>query len=202
VSTTDGNIQAARTRLGKAIQELTAPRTRLHGRDTITAPSLYGQLCANLAGNQGDTRTPAKSLPPLWIDAAQLIFDIDSQTHRWIPTPGKTPQRLHMLNLKTWRPQDTDHVTTIARTVEEWSSKILNLLDPEVQIFLPYPCPRCARRFVYRKDSAGEEVRRPALKLVANVGCTCQACNAHWPPDKYLFLQKLLGLAPTEGVVQ
>jgi len=197
---TDGNIQAARTKLGRAVQELTGPRTQLHGRNTVTAPSLYAQLCSDLAGTQGDTRSVAKSLPPVWIDAVQLIYDIDTQTHRWMPVPGKTPQRLQMLSFKTWRPQDTDQVTEIARAVEEWTRKILNLLEPEAQIFLPYPCPRCTKHMVYRKDSAGDQVRQPALKLMTHVGCTCQSCGAFWPPDKYLFLQKLLGLN-TEGIV-
>lgn len=195
----DGNIQAARTRLGRAVQDLTGPRSGMHGGDVVTGPSIYQQLCSDLAGTQGDTRTPAKSLPPLWIDAAQLLYDIDSQTHRWLPVPGRTPQRLQMLAFQTWRPQDTDHVTAIARTVEDWCRKVMNLLDPQAQKSIDAPCPSCGRKTVYRKDSAGDTVRQPALKLVVNEGCTCLHCEAFWPPERYMFLQKLLGLA-TEGV--
>ncbi len=37
----------------------------------------------------------------------------------------------------------------------------------------------CGASTVYRKDSARERVRVPALHLVADQGCTCQACLAH-----------------------
>ena len=197
----DGNIQAARTKLARAVQHMTAPRPAVYHDVTLFAPSLYDQITSDLAGTQGDTRTPAKSLPPLWVDACQLIHDIDTQTRLWCSKPGNTPQRLQMLSFQTWRPQDTELVTMMARTVDDWCKKIVNLLDPQAQKSIDAPCPSCGRKTVYRKDSAGETVRQPALKLVTNVGCTCQHCDAHWPPDKYLFLQKLLGLDPTEGVL-
>ena len=196
----DGNIVAARKKLDQAVKDLIDPKHGMYDHTMLTAPSLYAQICSDLAGTQGDTRTPAKSLPPLWVDAAQLIFDMDSQVHRWCPVPGTTPQRLHILAIKSWRPQDTDHVTGIARTVEDWTRKIVSLLDPQAQKTINAACPSCGRKTVYRKDSAGETVRQAALRLVANDGCTCQHCDAHWPPEKYMFLQKLLGLAPTEGV--
>lgn len=199
---TDGNIVAARTRLGRAVQKLTAPRCGVYYDVTFYAPSLYDCLAADVGGcQQGDSRTPAKSLPPIWIDAMQLMFEMSAKTRSWCSKPGTTPERLQHIAFQTWRPQDTSLVNDIARTVEEWAQKILHLLDPENTKSIDAPCPSCGRKTVYRKDSAGETVRQPALKLIANVGCTCQACDAHWPPEKFLFLQKLLGFAPTEGVV-
>lgn len=198
----DGNIQAARIKLARAVQKLCSPKPFPHGRDTLYAPSLYDTLKSDLAGTQGDNKAAAKSLPPVWIDALQLMFDMDSQTHRWIPLPGSTPQRLQLLTQKTFRPQDTDEVTGMARTVGQWCDRILALVEPEsVKFIFGTPCPRCQKLTVYRRDSAGEVVRQPALRLIANVGCTCQNCQAHWPPEKYLFLQTLLGLEPTEGVI-
>ena len=37
---------------------------------------------------------------------------------------------------------------------------------------------------VYRRDAAGEMVRMPALQIVADTGCTCQACKHTWLPVK------------------
>jgi hypothetical protein len=37
----------------------------------------------------------------------------------------------------------------------------------------------CTATHVYR-DAAGEMVRMPALQIVADTGCTCQACKHTW----------------------
>lgn len=198
----DGNIQSARTKLGRAVQHLTGPRQAVYHDATLYAPSLYATLAADLAGTQGDSRTPAKSLPPLWIDACQLLFEIDHKTVKWCPKPGNTPQRLQMLSFATWRPQDTDIVQGMARTIEGWCETINNLLDPESVKHISAACPSCGREKVFRRDSAGEMVQQPALKVVTNVGCTCQHCQAHWAPEKYLFLCKLLGFELPEGVLE
>jgi len=198
----DGNIQAARTRLDRAVQRLTRPRTGIYHNRTMTGLSLYAELAANLAGAQGETRTPAKSLPPLWIDACQLLGDIDTQTHKWHPRPGTTPQRLHDLAGRTWRPQDTDHVEDIARTVDTWCEKIGNLIDPTARKYISAPCPSCGRAIVYHRDSGGDRVRQPALKWTANVGFECQACKSHWSPEQTLFFSRLLGFELPEGVLE
>lgn len=194
----DGNIVAARTQLDRVVQRLISPRPGMLQR---TQPSLYNCLVDDLAGTQGETKTPAKSLPPVWIDALQLLADIDAQTHKWMPVPGTTPRRLVMLTVKSWRPQDTNHVTDMAAQVEKWCDSISHLLDPEAVKHISAACPQCGRTVVYRKDSAGETVRQPALRLVLPEGCTCQACKAHWPPEQYMFLCKLLGFEQPEGVV-
>ena len=202
MSMTDGNIQHARTKLGRAVQRLTAPRPGVYHDVTLYAPSLYNCLKADLAGTQGDNRTPAKSLPPIWLDASMLLTEIDAQTLKWAPIPGITPDRLQRLSFQSWRPQDTDLVTMIARTVDGWCESIMNLLDPQDRKFVSAACPSCGREIVYRKDSAGETVRQPALKLVLSQGCTCQACGAFWAPEKFLFLGRLLGYEIPEGVLE
>lgn len=199
----DGNIQAARTRLGRAVQKLCAPRPLIHYHHTLYAPSLYQCLQSDLAGTQGDTRTPAKSLPPIWLDASMLLQDIDTQTIKWAPIPGDTPQRLQRMASQTFRPQDTDTVNSMAGTVDGWSESVMNLLDPESRKYISgAACPSCGKQTVYRKDSAGETVRQPALKLVVSQGCTCQCCGAFWAPDKFLFLGRLLGHEIPEGVLE
>jgi hypothetical protein len=198
----DGNITAAATKLTRAVDRLCKPRMAVYHDQTRYALSLYRQLESDLAGTQGDTRTPAKSLPPLWIDAAQLRIDMDSQTRSWCPKEQGIPQRLGNLSAKTWRPQDTDLVTEMARMVDMWCETILHLLDPESVKHITAACPSCGRSFVYRRDSAGESVRQPALKVVTNVGASCQHCDAHWAPDRYMFLCRLLGFDLPEGVLE
>lgn len=197
----DGNIQAARTKLGRAVQKLTAPRPAVYHTGTYYAPSLYNALKSDLAGTQGDTRSPAKSLPPLWIDAHMLLVTIDTQTIRWLPVPGKTPDRLQRLAFQSWRPQDTQLVTDMAHTVTGWCDDINNLLDPETRRYLQDACPSCSRDIVYRHDSAGERVRQPALRWTAAAGFSCAACQATWGPEQTLFFSRLLGYELPEGVV-
>lgn len=200
----DGNIHAAHTKLKQAVTRLCAPNHAHHHNHTITAPSLYDQLCASLAGTQGDNKTPAKSLPPIWIDAAQLKTDIDHQTRQWLKAPRTvtTCTRLTLLADQTWRPQDTNHVTDIARTIDHWAQSITNLFDPQSVKHITAACPSCGRTTTYHRDDAGETVRQPALRIVTNQGCTCGACGAQWTPDKYLFLCKLLGFDLPEGVLE
>ena len=196
---TDGNIQAAKQKLGRAIDRLIAPRPVIAHDRTLWSPSLYACLLGDLAGRQGDTHTPAKSLPPVWIDAIDTLNTIDSQVRLWVKDPGTTPMKLSVLGLLAWRPQDTDKVTAMASTIESWCVQIVSLLDPEARKSVDIACPSCGKRWVYGKDSGGEVVRRAALSITA-AGCGCGHCKAHWPPDRYLFLARLLGLEAPEGV--
>jgi len=210
----DGNIVAARGSLDRAIRALIAPRPGVYADQTRYAPSLYHQLSTELAGAQGDNKTSAKkSLPPAHIDAVQLKFDIDRQTAAWVPKPGDTPHRLEILSVQLWRPQDTKQVYDMSRMLRGWCDRIVHLLDPTAVMSLSTLCPKCGlkhavacpscgRTHVYGRDPAGEVVRQPALQLVANVGCTCRHCEAHWSPDRYLFLSKLLGFELPDGVLE
>ncbi len=197
----DGNISAAKTRLVRAVARLCDPRTTLIQGHPHTAPSLYHALKADLAGRQGETKTPAKSLPPIWIDASMLITTIDRQTRKWQPTPGDTCQRLRQLSWQPWRPQDTDKVTAMSHDIGGWCDQISSMLDPISRKSVCAACPSCGRRHVYRKDSAGETVRRDALEITS-AGCVCLHCDAAWAPDRYLFLIKLLGFELPSGVLE
>ena len=204
---TDGNVQAAKTRMGRAIDSLCQPRLAVYHTGTYQAPSLYDCLRSDLAGTQGDNRTPAKSLPPIWIDAQMLLDTIDGEARHWtrrknVSDSRETVERLLSLPALPWRPQDTQKVVHITTTVEQWTENIMHLLDPQSVKHISAPCPSCGRGFVHRKDSAGDTVRQPALKVLTNVGCTCQACGATWSPDRYLFLCRLLGFALPAGVLE
>lgn len=200
---TDGNIVAARTRLNDAIHRITTPQTLIHYNTILTAPNLYQQLHAAIPGQQGDNKTPAKSIPPLWLDPTLLIMEIDATTKSWTKTnPGSTETRLATLADKTWRPQDTDTITAMTRTINSWCDQIIALLNPEGRKYIEgAACPRCGKKSVYNRDSAGEVVKQPALKVILSQGCTCQACRAHWPPEKFMFLSRLLGRELPEGVL-
>lgn len=202
---TDGNIQAARQHLGAAVDRLCQPTPRIINHRMRHQPSLYDQLRDDLAGTQAaDHKTHAKSQPPIWIDACQLLAEIDTQTRQWVRRPKHvgTTMRLNHLANQTWRPQDTDLVTTITNTINRWADQITNMLDPQSVKTITAACPSCGRYTTTRKDSAGETIRQPALRIIANQGCTCGACGAHWAPDRYLFLCRLLNFELPDGVLE
>lgn len=201
---TDGNIQAAKQQFDHAVNKLCAQRPGIYQHKMRYAPSLYRALRDDLAGTQGDHKSHAKSQPPIWIDACQLLAEIDTQTRRWLPGHSRwdTPGRLDMLAGIAWRPQDTSRVTSMTATVLRWCEAITNMLEPQSVKTISAACPSCGRNSVFRRDSAGETVRQPALRIVGNQGCTCLACDAHWAPEKYLWLCNLLGFELPEGVLE
>jgi len=199
----DGNIVAAKKQLDEAVQRLCFPNWKTYQSRLCEAPSLYDQLRSDLAGTQGDTRTPAKSLPPVHIDALELLKDIDGKARTWTGRNGNTtPDRLFMLINKHFRPQDTKQVTEMATTVDRWCETICNLLDPRSQLHISAPCPSCGKSVIYRRDSGGDLVREEALKWTPVAGFECQACKASWSPLQTLFFARLLGIELPEGVLE
>jgi hypothetical protein len=80
--------------------------------------------------------------------------------------------------------------------------KIDALVNPQSIKTVSAPCPNCNSRFIYRRDSAGESVRQPALQIIADQGCTCQSCRYCRPPERYLLLCRVLGFEMPEGVLE
>lgn len=199
---TDGNIMAAKVKLKRAVDRLIEKRPVIHYEVTVYQPSLYSCLISDLGGGQGDDHSPAKSQPPIWVDAMQLAVDIENRVKQWFPKPGTIPDRLQALSWHSWRPQDTDKVTDMARNVEGWCESILNLIDPENRKFIEAACPSCSKCKVHRRDSAGEMVLQPALKWTPAAGFQCQACKASWRPEQTLFFSRLLGFELPEGVLE
>lgn len=201
----DGNLPAALTQLDDALHALTNPQTEYHNNQPIHAPSLYMQLWDAIQGEQATGHGVPRSMPPIWCDAADLLNEIDTAASAWQPQPDGIPPtvgRLKALRNRPWRPQDTHSINQITNALTSWAARITALLNPEHIKHVSAPCPSCGATTVYRKDSAGETVRQPALQIVTETGCTCQKCHAHWGPERYLFLCKLLDMPLPEGVLE
>lgn len=217
----DGNIVAAMRRLDNAISALidSKPTTRQLDDDSTRIEwldPLYTQLVEAIPGEKKHRTGVSASQPPLWIDATDLLQKINSTVVSWeknwpilLPSMWKfayedeypTIQRLRILSRRKWRPQDTSKVDSYAALLESWAEKIIDLLADTPKLTLPNPCPSCDTAIVYRHDSAGDLVRRPALQIGAN-GCECQNCHYVWAPEYFQHLANVLGYELPEGVLE
>ena len=209
--TPDGNLPAARRRLGNAISALVEPKPNTRKLDDGTTSidwidSLYDQLVDAIPGGQGNASRVPQSSPPMCIDAAELKHEIDVAIAAWEPRPvidatRNTPitlVRLQSLEKRAWRPQDTHGVEQIATNLEAWCESIKNLLNPAPKWHLPNPCPACDVAVVYRKNSADETVRQPALQI-GPTGCVCQNCHHEWQPQYFQHLARVMGYELPNG---
>lgn len=183
-------------------------RTTIHtdtGPRIATRDSRYHELRQALPGEQGTRHgNTARSMPPLWIDAADWLTTVDTTTTDWTPHhTGDTPHRLHTLATHKWRPQDIPHMHTLIDTLTTWAHTADQLLDPPDHrtLELVAPCPACDARTVHRKDTAGEYVRTAALQVTAH-GCTCQHCHTTWDPTYFHHLARVLGCDLPPGVLE
>lgn len=212
----DGNLPAARARLGDAISALVDPKPKNREMDDGTnriewVDSLYDQLIDAVPGSQGNGSRTAQSSPPMCLDAAELKSEIDTATAAWEPRPlidasQQAPQpitiiRLQSLQQRTWRPQDTRSIDQIATNILSWCESITTLLNPVPKWTLPNSCPACDVAIVYRKNSSGETVRQPALQIGPE-GCFCQNCHYTWGPQYFTHLAKVLGYELPSGVLE
>lgn len=215
----DGNIRAARRALNDAIHHIVGRTTTLITHDNgrtqhVWGDSLYTQLRDGLITPTADGRNrQAGSQPPVWVDAADLLTEIDKTVRTWQPDPGifdgdltreptpETVRRLHHIEDRTWRPQDTDHIEHLTAQLLTWADRIRQLLDPPMRATIPAPCPACQTTTVYRRDSAGDTVRQPALQIGAH-GCVCLSCRTTWAPSLYTHLARVLGFDLPEGVLE
>lgn len=202
ITKNDEYLPGALTRLGAAISALCDAQRRYVDGRLLIGPSLYKQLRAELAGQRGSSKAQAKSAPPIWLDDAQLLIIIDRTARAWSSRGVTTPERIYGLLELSWRPQDTKHIASITSTITGWCQQIVDLLNPQSVKEISAPCPSCAATHVYRKDSSGETVRQPALRLVTEIGCACQACGTTWAPEYYMHLCRLLGCETPEGVLE
>jgi hypothetical protein len=202
---TDGELKPALARLDDAFVDLVGPQTRyIENQGVCHASSLYQQLRDSIFGEQGSGNGVARSMPPMWVDCADLLNEIDTTVACWQPQydrPPPTIGRLHVLANRSWRPQDCRAVNQIASALEAWARQIIALLDPPHIKTMSAPCPACNAETVLRRDSAEELVRQPALQITVH-GCQCQSCKTEWTPDRYLFLCKLLGWELPAGVLE
>lgn len=213
----DGNIVAARRRLTDAISKLTDPRPEVLDGHTHWLDSHYTELQEALPGDQGTGFSGvARSLPPMFVDAADLLHEIDTAVACWEPRPAidasdDNPPPMTVIRLRSieahgcrgqaWRPQDASKAEQIADNLEAWAASIKQLLHPTPAWSLPNPCPACQTAIVYRKDAAGDMVRKPALSIGPN-GCECQKCHYIWGPQLFQHLANVLGYELPKGVLE
>lgn len=199
----DGNLPAALDQLHAAVAAICDPIKGWFTQGTMQAPSLYQQLVDDLPARAGESpgRFHGSSTPPVFMDALHLRTSIDRTVQEWCPAGTSTPDRLRRMAAARWRPQDAERLSGHANELQRWAASIKAVLDPEHVKSVKAPCPVCGVKTVYRTNKAGERVRQAALQLVTEVGCTCLACDTHWPPDQYMWLVKLLGFDTPAGVV-
>lgn len=211
----DGNLPAALHRLGNAISALIDPKPhtrQLDDGDTRIEwiDALYDQLCDAVPGGQGNATRIPQSSPPMCIDAVDLLREIHQAVTELIPRPAITAGadnppidviRLRELDLQSWRPQDCDRLDTITNQINSWCEQIKTLLNPTPKWTLPNPCPACGTAIVYRKNSAGETVRQPALQI-GPMGCACQHCHHTWEPAYFQHLARVMGYELPPGVLE
>jgi hypothetical protein len=190
--------------LRAAIRALTEPHyTRIDGA-TYQSPSLYQQMIKSIPGEQGSGGHASRSMPPLWCDALDLLADIDHHVAIWLPLHDETTEnRLAcLLRLRKWKQHDIEFLDPAVTRLRAWERRINELLTPVSVKTISAPCPACSATTAYRKDSAGETVRGPALQVITNLGCTCLVCHTHWAPEYYLFLCGLLEFDLPAGVLE
>lgn len=214
-TTEDGNLPDARRKLDDAISSLIDPKPRYTESEagTVWLDPLYAQLQDAVPGEKQHRSGVPRSQAPLWVDAVDLLREIDTAVAAWEPPwpeipgdlttdpPPPTVLRLQTIQARTWRPQDTTHIKTITARITTWTERITTLLADTHIKTLSAPCPACGKTTVYRQDSAGELVRQPALQITT-IGCQCQACKTSWAPDLYMHLARVLGYDLPAGVLE
>lgn len=203
-------IAYTHTLFTEAVQNLAGTRTTTITTDqghttTHTRPSRYQEIRDNITGHQGThTGSIARSMPPLWVDAADWLHRVDAAVSDWGPIRHPTtPDALYALTSQSWRPQDTPLLKHHTTLIEKWVTQADQLLEPDTthQWELCSPCPACSTRFIYRRDSGGDHVRQAAL-AITSAGCTCQACRTSWGPEYYHWLARVLNCPPVTGVLE
>jgi hypothetical protein len=198
----DGALRPALAALEDAVAGLCDQLTEQVQNRRVYAPSRYLQLQDAVSGeatNGGGAGGGSKSRPPFWVDSMDLKNEIDQTVEAWQPAFEGVPPTVGRLNCivgRSWRPQDCRSIEQITTAVQAWALQIDELLNPKPKWSLPYPCPSCLTKTVYRRDSGGEMIRQPALSVSTETGVLCLKCRAHWPHGKLLFLGRLLGSLP------
>lgn len=201
-ATDESTLPNAVDELYRAVGGLIDARKELVGGVIRAAPSLYELLLGEIPAKRGDreTRGVARSLPNCFLDAIDLRVQIDGRVKAMHPAGRSTPERLRALAVKRFRPQDTRQVREYTAELQSFALSIRGLAEPEHVKEIAEPCPSCGKRYWYRQHG-GEKVRTAALQLIASQGCTCLVCKAFWPPERFLWLARLIGHDAPAGVV-
>jgi hypothetical protein len=203
----DGALRPALAALEDAVHALCGTQHEYLESKLISTPSLYLQLMDAVTGEQVNTGGGggSKSRPPLWLNALKVLQEIDLALEVWQPAFTGVPAtvgRMHWLLQRKWRPQDVERIKQLTANLREWVADIDQLLNPPRVSTIAAPCPACGVETVSRRDDMGENVRVPALQIVTEKGCTCQACRYTWTPEYYLHLCRVLGFDLPSGVLE
>lgn len=201
-ATEDGNLPAALAKFRAAVCDLIDQTPKLHNGKLVKADSLYWQLQCAVSGDRPAAGSgTSKSRPPIWTEAHDKKQEIDTGVSEWC-SGTSTPQKLRWLANANYRPQDAALLDKRADTITTWCADIQDLFDPPHVKHLSAPCPACQATHTYRRNDTGENVRVPALQIIAERGCTCVVCHATWAPDNYLWLCRVLGFDLPAGVLE
>lgn len=234
VENPDGNVGESRRKLQAAISALTDARSEMAGDASCPdcrlescpghmkwVSSWYEQLQDSLSGEQGAGfhATQARSIPPMWVDAAQTLMEIDEAVGIWEPRPNvdvsdddlppMTVIRLQALEKRAWTPQQTKSMDDLTDIITSWVKDIEQLfaVEPVRALWAAKgggfaACPACSATMAKKEDKCGEKVQYPALQL-SNDGTTkCMACRTSWSPDLALFVCRQLGYPLPDGILQ
>lgn len=211
----DGALRPALNRFLDAVSALVDPRREILDGRTLWCDSWFTQLHDSLAGQQGYTadRNP-RSMPLLWADCHDTLARIDQTVRQWHPEaiysgsqrwgdpprPPPTVQRLQALSAAKYRPQDADMLNDRAGQLEAFAKTILNLLLPEITVYLyGHACPICGQSHVRRTDVTGAAVTQPAL-VIKGDSALCGECRSVWEYTRLPMLGRMLGVQPTAEI--
>jgi hypothetical protein len=214
----DGNLAAARTRLENAVSAAIDPKPEYDDGQVHWVDSRYSQVRAAVGSmRKGASSHAFASQAPGWVDAMDLLRDIDRETAKQesrrqlypYHSSLNTELRLQLIEKRGWRPQDVATMDEISAWLEAWAKRVETLFDPPPIKHLASPCPACNTRWVYHPDSSGERnddgtprlVRQAALQITT-AGCVCTKCHHTWAPEYFMFLAKVLGYQLPAGVLE
>lgn len=193
----DGDLPDALRQAHHATNNLIAPQHTIIAGKVHTAPSPYKSLTDAIRGQQGTSHGHrARSLPLVWLDALELLTEIDDRIMLEQPAGRDTPDRIQRIMARSYRPQDSHWLLTFAKALTQWRQQIGELLDPQPHWTVAAPCPNCDTTTIYRKDTGGDMVRQPALRLT-RTRCECGHCHTKWAPEQYALLARVLNAAET-----
>lgn len=205
-ATDNDHLHAAWQLFDAAVTRLIGPRhdivvDDLGNRVVTTAPSMYEEMRAELAGRQGTSfGGVARSMPACWIDGVDWFRLVDGTVAIWAPGgTGETPERLEYLLEWAWQPADYLWLRTAAEDIEGWVQEAEQLIAGRNRFEVTAPCPACGASEATHVDSAGEHVRSAALQ-VSMAGVSCLACGHEWGLQGVLAFAKSLGCTPLDGI--
>lgn len=165
---------------------------------------LYDAVGSGRTGAAQDMGLATTGSNPIWLNAFVILDEIDTAVEVWQPIHTGAPAtvgRLRAMLAARYRPQDVRGLEQKTDAFRVWKRQIEELFNPPRKWHIAKPCPNCRTATVYRKDSAGETVRQPALSLGVDA-CECLACHYIWQPYRFHLLADALDCPLPDGVLE